>query len=198
MIQEYKDNLKNELEQRLNDLSEKIQEKNKNLTRLQIDAYLRHRGANGNSPLYSPEELAILLDYYQEMIIKVNEKAYYLPTKKQFCSFCGISSTQYNNWIRSEDPERAEIMQKIDDYITDTMLTSAQNKEIDNVTTIFRGKTEHNMVEAQAPIIIEHKKEADLEDILSQVNALKSGKSLIELEKGNDGVYKERKGNYEK
>lgn len=192
IVQEYKDNLKNELERRLDLLADKIEEKGRNITRLQIDSYMRNRNITAVSPKYSPDELAILFNYYQEMIEKINERAYYIPTKKQFCSFCGISSIQYNNWLRSEDPDRADIMQKIDDYITDTMLTSAQNKEIDNVTTIFRTKAEHNLVEAQAPIVIEHKSETNIDDILSQVNALKSGKSLIELEKGKNGVYTER------
>ena len=193
IVQEYKDNLKEELEKRLNSLAERIADKDKKITRIQIDSYLRNRNITAVSPKYSPDELAILFSYYQEMIEKINERWMYIPTKKNFCGFCGISSVQYNNWLRSEDPDRNEIMQKIDDFITDVMLTSAQNKEIDNVTTIFRTKAEHNLVEAQAPIVIEHKSEANIDDILSQVNALKSGKSLIELEKSDDGIYRERK-----
>ena len=74
-MQEYKDNLKNELEGRLALLADKIEEKGRNITRLQIDSYMRNRNITAVSPKYSPDELAILFNYYQEMIEKINERA---------------------------------------------------------------------------------------------------------------------------
>ena len=61
---------------------------------------------------------------------------------------------------------------------------SGETKEI---TTIFRGKTSHGLVEASAPIVIEHKSETDISKINSMIEAIKAGKSLksIELNKSD-------------
>ena len=82
-------------------------------------------------------------------------------------------------------------MQMIDDYIVDLNLTSAQKGEIKEITTIYRSKAEHGLVEAQAPIVIQHKAQANLEDIRKQIEAVNQGKSLktIELKKQPDGSY---------
>ena len=83
-------------------------------------------------------------------------------------------------------------MQIIDDYITDIMLTSAQDGKVREITTIFRSKAEHGMVEQTAPIVIEHKSETNMENIIKQIEAVNQGKSLrtIELKQQPDGTYK--------
>lgn len=135
------------------------------------------------TPKYSIEELYLLFEYYQQYIEKINEYTTFPPTKKNFCGFCGISSNIYDLWRESDDLERADIMEKIDDYITNQMLILAQLGKIKEVTTIFRSKAENKMIEAQAPIVVEHKTELDLDEIQKQVQAMKSGKPIIEIEK---------------
>ena len=192
---EYQDNLKDYLEQKLFDLTYRLKhlDKYETLSTIELKSLLTQKNTIGASPKYSNTELAILFNYYKEFIEKINEKQRFLPTKKNFCSFIGISSFSYDSYRKSDDQERREIMQMIDDYITDIMLTEAQNGELKEITTIFRSKAEHGMVEAQAPVVIEHKGTADLEKIKRQIQAVNQGRSLktIELKKQPDGSYAE-------
>lgn len=189
---EYQDNLKEHLEQRLFDLIYKLEHREENtLSTIQLKSLISEKNIIGISPKYSTTELAILFDYYKQFIERINEEQTYLPSKKNFCSFAGISSTQYDNWRQSDDAERREIMQMIDDYITDIMLTSAQDGKVREISTIYRTKAEHGMVEAQAPIVFEHKSAANMNEIMKQIEAVKQGKSLkaIELKQQPDGSY---------
>lgn len=139
----------------------------------------------GNVPKYSVEELCLIFEYYQKCMIAINKHMKFAPTKRNFCAFCGISTAVYDRWLISTDENRAEVMKMIDDYISDIMLSAAQVREIDSITTLFRTKAEHGMIEASAPIVIEHKTEVNMEKIQAQISALKQGKSLktIELSK---------------
>lgn len=183
--------MKENLEQRLYDLIYKLKHIDGSLSTIELKTLVSQKNIVGASPKYSNTELAILFDYYKQFIEKINQIQSYLPTKKNFCSFIGISSNQYDRWRQSEDIERAEIMQIIDDYITDLQLTASQNGEIKEITTIYRTKSEHGMVEAQAPIVIQHKSEANINDIRRQIEAINQGKSLktIELKQQSDGSY---------
>lgn len=191
--QEYQDNLKEHMEQRLFDLIYKLQHIDGSLSTIELKSLISQKNTIGVSPKYNNTELAILFDYYKQFIEKINKVQTYLPTKKNFCGFVGISSSQYDSWKQSEDSERTEIMQMIDDYITDLQLTSAQNGEIKEISTIYRTKSEHGMVEATAPIVIQHKSEANIDDIKKQIEAINQGKSLrtIELKEQPDGTYRE-------
>ena len=188
---EYQDNLNDYLEQRLFDLIYKLKHVESSMSVIEIKSLITQKSIVGLSPKYSNTELAIVFEYYQKFIEKINEVQRFLPTKKNFCGFAGISSKTYDNWRQSEDSERQEIMQKIDDYITDILLTSAQDGDVKEISTIYRTKAEHGMVEANSPIIIEHKSQADINSIMKQIEAVNQGKSLkaIELKKQPNGVY---------
>ncbi len=181
------------MEQRLFDLIYKLKHTSNSLSIIELKSLISQKNTIGASPKYNNTELTILFDYYKQFIEKINEVQNYLPTKKNFCGFAGITSTQYDAWRQSEDSERAEIMQMIDDYITDLQLTSAQNGDVKEISTIYRTKSEHGMVEAQAPIVIQHKSEANINDIRKQIEAINQGKSLmtIELKEQPDGTYRE-------
>ena len=90
----------------------------------------------------------------------------------------GISTATYNQYLLGYDEEKAEIMVQIDDYIKETMLTLAQLGEIREVSTIFRGKASHGMVEANAPQIIEHREVVDVGTIRKMIDDVKKGKTL--------------------
>ena len=190
---EYQDNLKDYLEQRLFDLVYKLKHVDGKLSTIELKSLISQKNVIGMSPKYNNTEIAILFDYYKQFIVEINKTTSYLPTKKNFCSFVGISSHQYDAWRQSEDSERQEIMQIIDDYITDLQLTSAQNGEVREISTIYRTKSEHGMVEATAPVVIEHKTEANIDNIMKQIEAINNGKSLktIELKKNTEGIYEE-------
>lgn len=191
--QEYQDNLKEHMEQRLFDLIYKLKHIDGSLSTIELKSLISQKNVVGLSPKYNNTELAILFDYYKQFIEEINKVQMYLPTKKNFCSFVGISSTQYDNWRQSDDSERREIMQIIDDYITDLMLTASQNGDIKEISTIYRTKSEHGMVEASSPIVIEHKSETNINEIMKQIEAVNQGKSLktIELKKNQNGIYEE-------
>ena len=191
---EYQDNLKEVMEQKMFDLAYKLKhmEEGKNLSVIELKSLLSQKNTVGISPKYSTTELAILFDYYKQFIQQINEKTSYIPTKEDFCSFAGVSTVTYNNWKQSDDAERREIMQKIDDYLVDIHLSMAQRGDIREISTIFRAKSEFGMVEAQAPQVIKHEMESDMKQILANIDAINSGKSLkaIESVKGEDGVYR--------
>ena len=79
-------------------------------------------------------------------------------------------------------------MEKIDNYITDTQLALAQTGKIKEVSTIYRTKAENKMIEAQAPVIHRSEVKVDLDEIMSQVKALKTGQA-IELKPNEKGEY---------
>lgn len=193
---EFQDNLKEHLEQKLNDVINKLQttEKGEKLSIVELKTMLAQKNQNGLSPKYSTTELAIIIDYYKQFITEINKVQKYIPSIPNFCGFAGITTSQYNNWKISEDEERRELIQRIDDYIADIMLTLAQEGEIKEVTTIFRAHAEHKMVEPTAPITIQHKSDLNMDDIMAQIKAVNEGKSLktIELKECKDGVFREK------
>jgi len=189
--EEYQNNLKEHMEQKLFDLTYKIKHKDGALSVMEIDSLLRRKAMLGGSPKYSNEELWILFNYYQEFVLKINENTTYIPSKNNFCAFAGISSATYDAYMQSADAERRDIMQKIDDYITDTMFRLSQKGELKEITTMFLGKTQHHMVEASAPVVIQHETKTDTNEIMKQIQAVNQGKSLIELKPNSNGIYEE-------
>lgn len=95
---EFQDGLKDYMEQRLFDLIHKLKhvETGKSLTTIELKSLISQKNVIGLSPKYNNTELAILFDYYKQFIEKINELQTFLPTKKNFCSFIGISSSQYD------------------------------------------------------------------------------------------------------
>ena len=191
----YKEGFKDYMEQRLYDLKYELKHMNpeSKLTLVEIDKLIRGKHLIGTQ-LYSAEELSILFDYYRDFISEINKVIRYIPSKKNFCGFAKMSSSTYDSYLISGDAQRIEIMKMIDDYITDISLTLAQHREIDNVTTIYRSKAEHGMVEATAPIVIKNEVDINLDEIKQQVEALKAGKSLKTIEL-TDEDYKVEGGN---
>lgn len=187
ILEEFKNNLPEYIEKRLQALTQEISLKKDvgGLSSIEINELLRPHNLIGKQPKYTAEQMQIVFDYYREALVKVNQKFKYPPSKENFCAFAGISTATYNQYLISPDEAKQEVMLMIDDYIRENMLTSAQLKEVDNITTMFRGKTAHGLVEASAPIVIEHKSETDITKINSMIEAIKAGKSLktIELSK---------------
>lgn len=184
ILEEFKNNLPEYMEKRLQALMQEISLKKDvgGLSSIEINELLRPHNLIGKQPKYTAEQMQIVFDYYREALVKVNQKFKYPPSKENFCAFAGISTATYNQYLISPDEAKQEVMLMIDDYIRENMLTSAQLKEVDNITTMFRGKTAHGLVEASAPIVIEHKSETDISKINSMIEAIKAGKSLKSIE----------------
>lgn len=195
ILEEFKNRMPEYMEKRLQALTQEISLKKDvgGLSSIEINELLRPHNLIGKQPKYTAEQMQIVFDYYREALVKVNQKFKYPPSKENFCAFAGISTATYNQYLISPDEAKQEVMLMIDDYIRENMLTSAQLKEVDNITTMFRGKTAHGLVEASAPIVIEHKSETDITKINSMIEAIKAGKSLktIELSKKDYKVERE-------
>lgn len=179
LIEEYKKDLPTILQEGIQELVDELSkmEEVKGLTTMQITELIRPKKTRVNF-LYTADEMRLMFDYYRKMIVEINKFTKYPPSRENFCAFASFSSATYSKYLNSDDEEMQEIMLLIDDYIKDSMLTSAQLKEIDNITTMFRGKAEHGMVEAQTPIVIEHTSNLDKDKILRQLDSLKKGGSL--------------------
>jgi len=188
LAEEYKSGLKQYLEEELNELSKQLSETKGDLNPVQIYSFFRQKNKHGAKAKYSTAELELAFEYYQQYIEKINGRCIFPPTQKNFCGLLGISSNQYNLWRESDEAERREIMQRIDDYITDMSLALAQAGQIKEVTTIFRSKAENKMVEASAPIVHITEKHVNLDNMMAQVKALQEGRP-IELKKTDEGDY---------
>lgn len=152
ILEEYKKELPKCLDERLNKLAETLAEKEEvqGLSTIEINELLRPHNLIGQPLKYTAEELNIVFEYYRQAIVAINKKVKYPPSKGSFCAFADISTATYNNYLRSPDESIQEVILRINDYLVDTTLTSAQLKEIDNITTMFRGKAEFGLVEAQS------------------------------------------------
>ena len=133
----------------------------------------------GISHSYSNEELYIAFNEFRNVVGKISEtEVYFIPTIGLFCAYLGISTATYKSYLNSTDERRRDIMQQIDDYISDVQLTMSQNRKLDNFTTVFRAEAQHGIVRQQAPVIIEHKNAVDLDDITEKLNRIRRGKAV--------------------
>lgn len=193
--QDFRTNLKARLDEQVNELAKRLNEleEGQKLSVTEIKAILSRRKTYGVEATYSPAEIGILFDYYKDLVIKINKHQQFIPTKANFCGFIGITSATYSSWQRSDDLRLARTMQMIDDFLADVGLSSAQNGDIKEISTIFRMKSEHGYVEANAPIVVEHRNQTNLEEIRKNIAQISKGKSLktIELKKNENGVYEE-------
>ncbi len=192
ILEEYKKELPQKLDARLNEIAEQLEERKEvqGLSTIEINEILRPHNLIGYPQKYTAEELKIVFEYYRQAIVAINKKVKYPPSKGSFCAFADISTCTYNNYLMSPDESMQDVIMRINDYLTDTTLTSAQLKEIDNITTMFRSKAEFGMVEAVNPIVVEHRSETDMNKISAMIQQLKQGKSLktIELDKKDYNV----------
>ena len=168
-------------------IAEKVSNSN-GLTATQILPLITKRSisdiATIQNKTYTSYELAEALNIYIEMIEKINIICKFPPSKGSFCALLGISRVTYDNYM--VDPEKIDIMGIIDDYITTSILTSAQLGELREISSMFTLKSQHGFVEASAPVVIEHKKETNIDEINAQLKALKKNKVIEEA------VYEEK------
>lgn len=154
-------------------------EDSKGLSSAQIFNVIANRSISDISCItnkgYTPQELGVAFNYYVQMITEINKYTAMPPSKSSFCLMLGISLVTYNNYL--VDPEKSEIMNMIETYITGMKLTAAQLGELKEISTIFDLKAQHGFVETQAPTTIIHEKKIDVEDIRNQLAELRRGKS---------------------
>ena len=133
---------------------------------------------NAGNITFTPQEIMIGFNLYLEMINKINEIKKFPPTVESFAIFMGISRTTYNNWL--VDPNKKDVMDYIHSYLLGMLATSALTGEVREISAMYQQKV-MGKIEATAPIIVEHKKTENVDEIQAQLKALKKDK-IIEAE----------------
>ena len=180
LIQEIKEESKNML---LPNLKEKMKETTdlivdllhkKDLSNIQIMSYIARgsilENALGRGMSYSPQEISVGFDLYLEMINKINEIKPFPPTVESFANFMGISRETYNNWL--VDASRKDVMSFIHSYLLGVLATGSLTGETKEISSIFLQKA-MGKNEIVQPIVVEHKKVTDIEEIQQKLASLK-------------------------
>lgn len=104
------------------------------------------------TPLYNAEQMALLYEYYLELVTQVNDKIGDFPTSlASFCKLIGISTRELKEYRNSYDMDMRTIVEKIYDEIGDNNLSMAQLGIVKGTPTVFKLKTQNEMVEKNAP-----------------------------------------------
>ena len=182
--EEYKDmllpTLKSKTEEITQKIVEKLEERGENVNSIEILSTIAKRSlvdvATGNANSYTPQEIMIAFNLYIEMIDKIQKYKNFPPTVETFCLFLGISRSTYNNWLA--DPLRKDAMDYIHSYLLGVLANGGLTGEVREISAMYQQKV-MGKVEATAPIVIEHKKETNVDEIQAQLQALK-GEKIIE------------------
>lgn len=164
------------LKEKVIDTTNKIVEilKNKDISNIQIMSLIAKgsllEDALGGRLSYTSQELKIGFDLYLDMINKINDIKPFPPTVESFANFMGISRETYNNYL--VDPDRREVMNFIHSYLLGVLATSTLTGELKEISGIYLQKA-MGKVEQVQPIVVEHKKATDIDDINRRLEQLK-------------------------
>ena len=157
------------LKEKTKELTELILNKidvNKNTNNTQIMSMIAKASTLDNlyagNISYTPQELRIGFDLYLEMINKINDVKPFPPTVESFAAFMGISRTTYNNYLT--DVERRDVMEYIHSYLLGVLATGSLTGELKEISSIYVQKV-MGKVEQTTPIVVEHKKVENIDDI---------------------------------
>ena len=125
---------------------------------------------------YTPQELRIGFDLYLDMINRINEIKLFPPTIESFTAFMGISRETYNNYL--VDYERKDVMNYIHSYLLGMLATSSLTGEVREISSIYLQKSMGKIEQIQ-PIVVEHKKIADITEIQEKLKSLRN-ENIIE------------------
>ena len=126
-------------------------------------------------PKYSAEELAIIFDFYEEMVAKINTEICRLtPSKSHFCRFAGITTATYNGYKQSLDPDMQVVIQKIEDMLSDVHLTLAEENKTNVMAMKYRMNVEMDKRENYNPQVILKGEIKDIDEIQKRIDSLNS------------------------
>lgn len=105
-------------------------------------------------PMYSPEQLGLMFDYYCHIVAEINEKIDFFPTSlTSFCKLCSLTLNTLRTYRNSSDYNMRIIVEKIYDQIGDENLTMSQMGIVNERSTIFKLKSQNELVEKEQPKI---------------------------------------------
>lgn len=103
-------------------------------------------------PIYNAEKLAMVFDYYCEILAEVNDKIGSFPSSlTSFCKMAGITLNTLRNYRNSNDYNMRVIAEKIYDQIGDENITMSQMGVVRERSTIFKMKSQNEIVEKTQP-----------------------------------------------
>lgn len=126
-------------------------------------------------PIYSPEELGLIYDYYCFLIAEINDKiGYFPPSLTSFCKLSSLTLQTLRNYKNSQDYSMRVITEKIYDQIGDENITMSQMGITREKSTIFKLKAQNEMVEKVQPQVTESLNiVVDLDKINERINKYK-------------------------
>lgn len=137
------------------------------------------------SPNYSPENMSIVWNVYQYLVEQVNlEICPFSPSLTHFCKFAGISTGTLKNYKNSFDKNMREIVEKIYDACYDGQMVNAQCGATKERSTIWRMKTENEVVEKKTPNVnVNISEKVDIKEVNDRLNnILNFGNKTIDVE----------------
>lgn len=141
-IKEYKENLPNVLkeknEQIFNDVKDII-EKSGDSSKLALEPIImgllnRNLSGVGLQPIYTTRELGIVFEYYKKMITDLAMQGInVIPSRQNFSSFAGINTRTFENaYLRSNDMEKSQMSQTIEDYFIECSWSGAKRNKLNS------------------------------------------------------------------
>ena len=131
---------------------------------------------SSQEPVYNAEKLSMVFDYYCEILSEVNDKIGNFPSSLTlFCKFAGITTNTLRRWKNSDDYCMRTIVEKIYDQVGDENITMAQMGIVKETSTLFKMKSQNEMVEKVKPNVNISAKivDVDLDDINDRINSYK-------------------------
>ena len=105
-------------------------------------------------PIYNAEKLGMVFDYYCDILANVNEKIGNFPSSlTSFCKLAGITLNTLRSYKNSPDYSMRVVVEKIYDQIGDENITMSQMGIVREKSTIFKMKSQNELVEKQQPNI---------------------------------------------
>ena len=127
-------------------------------------------------PEYNAEKLALAYDFYCELLVEVNNNIGQYPASlTSFCHFAGITLNTLRLYKNSTDLNMRVIAEKIYDQIGDANVTMSQLGIVKERSTIFKLKSQNEVVEKEQPKVNINIVEApDMQRIEEKINKYKS------------------------
>lgn len=123
-------------------------------------------------PIYNAEKLGMVFDYYCDILAEVNDRIGDFPSSlTSFCKMAGITLSTLRNYKNSNDYNMRVVVEKIYDQIGDTNITMSQMGIVKERSTIFKMKSENELVEKQQPHVnITISEQPDMKKIEERIN----------------------------
>lgn len=134
-------------------------------------------------PIYNAEKLSMVFDYYCDILAEVNDKIGDFPSSlTSFCKLAGITLSTLRTYKNSPDLSMRVVVEKIYDQIGDVNISMSQLGIVKERTTLFKMKSENELVEKQQPIVnINITEKVDMEQINNRIDKYK----VFATKKGN-------------